>query len=536
MLGLKDIKEKKSNQRKIYRIDEEEKSYNWKDAINAVVDAGIFDRDDIDESRCLTRVINGWNIGLVSKKPSGNKDENLYALYSFNAGKLMLDEPICGMTRCGNSNRLKDRHWIIKKFDENGDEKYNILTEDGVVFDEFVGYIALDRNGNYDFIVADNADDGLYSIYNIDGTKKTKEPFEDLKFLSDTVTIGCRTNDQTYTIFDKDMNVLLEGVVSYDDYEYEYEEDVDSGKTVYIYVIEVVLEGKYGKTRSIYRDDMTLICDDILNVDARKSYREQQIFVLENGDCRQNVLGRDGKLMFDEWVDTIEDHPGYNDGHFDMAHLNNKYKLILNTTLEPLGDVWYDEIVFIDHEVLGYSGLIAMMKDGKCNIMMGDPDSDSYMDFMFDEPVDDISINGNIMIVTIKGQEYLYWNGGRLLNIKFDNIYETGNEECYVVMCDDGKMDIIKTDEEDTFCEKYLNGRHLDMCADFMSDYPYFSIDGKYNYADLDSFVPAFYGLASKKFRWFDDVECAEYDEDEHEYYFDIVENGEKKRIGLYDD
>jgi hypothetical protein len=102
-------------------------------------------------------------------------------------------------------------------------------------------------------------------------------------------------------------------------------------------------------------------------------------------------------------------------------------------------------------------------------------------------------------------------------------------------MTEDGKFDLINTDERKTFCELYMGGERFDACFDFDSLYPLMEYKGKMTFVDAESFRPAFSYGDKKTIRWFDDADIVD-EECDGWPKFTVVEDGVKKELDQWGD
>ena len=68
--------------------------------------------------------------------------------------------------------------------------------------------------------------------------------------------------------------------------------------------------------------------------------------------------------------------------------------------------------------------------------------------------------------------EYVVWKNTMLLIVKCYNIWKVGDDDTYTYTINVGdKFDFINTNDDKTFCEKYMNGNKFDNCFDFTEMY-----------------------------------------------------------------
>jgi hypothetical protein len=118
--------------------------------------------------------------------------------------------------------------------------------------------------------------------------------------------------------------------------------------------------------------------------------------------------------------------------------------------------------------------------------------------------------------------------------VEFDKIWKTEYDTTYTIMVDD-KFDFISTLDDQTFCEKFMDGEKFDACMDLTSYYPLVEYKGKYSYINAETFEPLLGYKNHNQMTWFDDAEPYE-DADDGGFEFHVVIDGEKKRIDEYGD
>jgi hypothetical protein len=267
---------------------------------------------------------------------------------------------------------------------------------------------------------------------------------------------------------------------------------------------------------------------------------ESQIYKIEKfvgGEYYYNILARNGKLLFDSsadsiegWATMIEDHPEFNKFHMTLIEVDGRYNLLDCRTIEFIDDIWYDSIKFVDLNLFRQQAIL-FNKDDKCNIMLVSYDDDELRkEFVFKDPVDNIKMYedfGSFLFVTKDGQEYILWRNNKLMSVPIDKLWPTEVECTYIYMID-GKFDLINTDYDETFCEKYMNGVKFDACFDVESYYPLFEKNGKMTFVDAETFKPAL-NIGRDTLRWFDDADPADYSQ--RDIIFNVVEDGVKKKL-----
>jgi hypothetical protein len=254
-----------------------------------------------------------------------------------------------------------------------------------------------------------------------------------------------------------------------------------------------------------------------------------------------NIIGPDDKMVFgkdpyskDDWIDSIEESPEYNKANIHLVERDGEYNLFDGRHLNLVFDEWYDEIKFVTMNYLDIDVAAVVMKDGECNFYILDPESDKFKQFLFNEPVEDVKTYEDFIIVTKDGNDYIVWRNTRLMMVEFDKIWKTEYDTTYTIMVDD-KFDFISTLDDQTFCEKFMDGEKFDACMDLTSLYPLVEYKGKYSYISAETFEPLLGYKNHNQMTWFDDAEPYE-DADDGGFEFHVVIDGENKRIDEYGD
>lgn len=532
--------------RKIYRINESSNQYDIHEAIDAAIADGCFAPEEIDMEKSYIMDKNGFSVGVVLNKGSNSLyDDTHKALYSFNTKKMLTDGHVVGVYYANHRDPFKDDYIIFDYERTNRDINgyRNIITKNGVILDEMAYRITTLNNGR--FIISDV--NGSY-VCDLTGKHLTEtfETIEDLfngKFLFLDPDYG----DGLGMIVDLNFNTIVDNVHRANEISsvWRDEHDYFSKNITEEYVLYVKRVDDNGlEVETLYDSNMNIIVDDVLEVNQETIDHSLGLKVIYvSAREGYTIIGRDSKSLFKtkdgnvKFVSSVDQDFAESGGYINLVEsFDGKYNLVLTDTLELFDDDWFDEIVYIENEVVGYNDLVALKRDGKCNIICAcKDDSNNYLDYLIEEPVDNLYQFGDddeMIIVEKDGKSYLFWVGKRLFEVKPDNVYDTDiNVNAYnhivYIKYDDDKMDILRADSEKTFCEEYLNGKKLDMILDLDSYYPLIQLNGKYTYVNLEMFRPAMYNNGT--ITWFDDAELAEYDEDNDEVTFNVVYKGEKR-------
>jgi len=526
------------------RLHENLSIYDIHEAIDAAIAAGCFSPDEIDEEKSYIIDKNGFSVGVVVKTGSKSLYDNTYkALYSFNTKKMLTDGHVVGVYSANNRDPFKDDYIIFEFARTNRDINgyRNIITKNGVILDEMADNITTLNNGM--FIISD--DNGSY-VCDLTG-KYFTEPFDTIDdlFNGKFLFLNPDDDDRDGTIVDLNFNIIVDHVYQVDEISSIWRDDHDyfSKNITEEYVLDVKRVDDNGlEVETLYDSNMNIIVDDVLEVNQETIDHSYKVIYVSAREG-YTIIGRDSKSLFKtkdgnvKFVSSIEQDFAESGGYINLVEsFDGKYNLVLADTLELFDDDWFDEIVYIENEVVGYKDLVALKRDGKCNIICACKDDlDNYLDYLIEEPVDNLYQFGDddeMIIVKKDGKSYLFWTGKRLFEVKPNNVYDTNiNVNAYnhivYIQYDDEKMDILRTDSEETFCEKYLKGKKIDMILDLDSYYPLIQVNGKYTYVNLEMFRPAMYNNGT--ITWFDDAELAEYDEDNDEVTFNVVYKGEKR-------
>ena len=81
-----------------------------------------------------------------------------------------------------------------------------------------------------------------------------------------------------------------------------------------------------------------------------------------------------------------------------------------------------------------------------------------YGYFMFDKPVDNIKMFDDLIFFLLQEMVRIILCGleQRLMSVAVEKMYKTEDEHTIIFMTEDGKFDLINTDERKTFCELYM--------------------------------------------------------------------------------
>ena len=275
--------------------------------------------------------------------------------------------------------------------------------------------------------------------------------------------------------------------------------------------------------------------------DSSSNNQIDNFFYASTYENIHNIIGPDDKMVFgndpyskDGWIDYIEENPEHKKAYIHLVERDGEYNLFDGRHLNLVFDEWYDEIKFVTMKYLDIDVAAVVMKDGECNFYILDPDSDKFKQFLFNEPVEDVKTYEDFIIVTKDGNDYIVWRNTRLMMVEFDKIWKTEYDTTYTIMVDD-KFDFISTLDDQTFCEKFMDGEKFDACMDLTSYYPLVEYKGKYSYINAETFEPLLGYKNHNQMTWFDDAEPYE-DADDGGFEFHVVIDGEKKRIDEYGD
>ena len=528
---------------KRYNVDlkinesEEFKNDKLKEATDAVLKLGY--SDEIDEERTgIYTYDDGWSVCKVyCKVPEG---KNPLFIYSYPDKKVLNpNDPVT----CANKSKGMNGYFVVERREGVGvkmERAWNFLDHNGITFDPWYDYInsnAFDSEGYHIAITYDESDNGYpegANLVNKDGYTRFENNVGDIEICGEYFVI----DESTKNVYDKGGKIRLEDVSMFKDIEYTYYDEDESSCDAVVYEVEFD-----NGNHCLYDASLNLLTECVEDVyDLTHTSGEADFYIVESTDRKKNILAPDGKLMFGNdpkttsyWVEEIEEHPGYNDGHMNLVERLDQYAIIDNVQLKPINDIWYDEVKFFELEMMDNKGVAAVNLDGKCNIMYTDYEDSDYRTFMFKEPVDDIKMYEQFLVITKGDQDYVVWKDSRLLSIKCDHIYKTQDSYTFVVMVDN-KFDLINTGYEKTFCEMYMGGKLFDACYDIYSYYPLMEYQGKVMFVDAEMFRPQFCtdGIGGEDIRWFDDAEI--FDDSNNDTIFEVVENGQKKIIDEWGD
>ena len=497
-------------------------------AINAAVDKGLGEPD-------YTRKLRANKFSIVVLIYGDEYKGDKY-IYSCNSGKIINDEPLCEIRKCDNSAD----YFIVRKYIDPNKKLWsyiesNFVDEDGFTLDEWYDDISVKSDLNGYHIAYD--DDGYYLI-NVNGDKRFKDPKPSLDWCGDYIL--CYNDDrEEKTLYDRNGKIVADDISNINEFsDCYYNED---GVMIDYYFYEI----SYYEKTCLYDSSMNIMADDIGSV----FHRDDFYIVSYRGSY--NIIGKGNKLLFgddpydkSEWVDNIKTFDS--DILIDICIIerNKKYNLFDGKHLSIIFDTWFDQIKYINIEYIGIEHAIAVKNGGKYNIYVIDITrdnldefafNDEFCHFLFNEPVDGIAEYNNLLMARKDNVEYVVWKNTRLLMVKCYNIWKVGDDDTYTYTIKVGdKFDFINTNDDKTFCEKYMNGNKFDNCFDFTEMYPMVEYKGKYGYVDADYFRPLFGDDNNDKMTWFDDAEPCIYDDEEDIYIFQVVINGEKVKINQY--
>lgn len=511
--------------------ESESNSDVFETAIKNVKETGLYER--ILRDKCKYRDFDGFKVIMVYGFKDGASDENNMVVCSADDGHILTDKPINDAYRYTG---MTD-YCLIKRY--NGKyPQYNFLDKDGVVlpnwYDELEGTPTKDG-----YHIVSDYDAGGYNMIDRYGNLLFDEWKEHIELVGDCIVMD---DDSGYkSVYNIDGKLVIENCDDFKMFEVRFrEQDKYSNYQECFY--EAAIDGYRGNC--LYNENLDLLYNAVYEINELSDESEEsQIMDVESEDGKHNIIIPGGKLLLGDssnesngWADSIEDHPGYNKGNFDIIEKNDEYWLFNCKTLK-MDKGPFDSIKFLETNILGRDDLAAVMKDGKCNILYTDADSTEYGYFMFDKPVDNIKMfdDFDFLFITRDGQDYLVWKEQRLMSIPVDKLYKTEEEHTMIFRTEDGKFDLINTDYDKTFCEMYMDGKRFDACFDFDSFYPLMEYNGKMTFIDTESFRPAFSYLNKGVFRWFDDAEIVD-EECKGWPKFTVVENGVKKELDQWGD
>ena len=477
------------------------------DAIDAAVEHGLGKPDSTE--------IKHTSFGLyviLNYKLKNNKID-IY-VYSCNNENIINDVPLC---KIFNPTYDCD-YFIVEKYINressfNDDTVSNFLDDNGFALDEWYDDISMESNDGYHIAYSD----GGYNIVNADGYEAFKEPKKGEQFGNYILTKN--KYGVGYSVYDYHGRVVLDKLYNIYSCCMLYNEDKDIEE--YYYFVSF-----YGKN-CIYDANMNLISDDISDVE------DGDDFCLIRSDNVYNIIVPGGKLLFgddpydkSEWFDRIEESPHFDKVNLRIIERDGKYNLFDPETLTVKFNEWVDGIKFIQLTYIDIYYAAVIKKNDKFNIYVLDSNNDNYNEFLFNEPVDNIAEYNDLILVKKDNIEYIVWKNSKFLHVECYNICQTEYENTYIIKIGD-KFDLISTEEDETFCEKYMNGNKFDDCFDLNEYHPIVKYKGKYGYIDIYNFKPVFED-ENGNMRWFDDADSCIYDDGEDIFIFPVVINGEK--------
>ena len=499
-------------------VDNDE--YTFDAAVKAAMDKGL---GKPGHGQFLKSKDGKWNLAVLMYDDVYDGDKYIY---SYESGKILNDEPVNKIERYkGQGNYL-----IVSKYRDPNRKldwqmDYNFLDERGFTLNTWLDriYGEPDENGYHIMI-----DDEGYNLINVNGEMVFDAPKYDIEWFGDY--LFCQ-DDSECILFDKNGKIVLEGIINIEEHEYSYYNDLEERIDCKFYKIE------FDDNICLYDSSMNImveqIDDDINQIN--------NFYYVSTDQNIYNIIVPDDKMIFgndpyskDGWIDSIEERPEDNNADIHLVERGGKYNLFDGRYLNLVFDEWYDDIQFVNMDYIDIDVAAAVMKDGECNFYILDPKSDKFKEFLFNEPVEDIKTYEDFLVVTKDGQDYLVWRNSRLMMVEFDKIWQTEEDGIYTIMVDD-KFDFISTSDDQTFCEKFMNGEKFDACMDLTSYYPLVEYKGKYSYIDTEGFRPFLGYMNNNQMVWFDDAEPYE-DADDGGFEFHVVINGEHKRLDSYGD
>jgi len=492
--------------------------YTFDVAIKAAMDKGL---GKPDHTKFIRSKDGKWNLAILTYNDEYDGDKYVY---SYESGKILNDEPVNKIERCnGQGNYL-----IVSKYKDpnkkNGLQMvYNFLDERGFTLNKWVDLISVKSADGYHIMM----DYRGYNLIDVNGEMVFDDPKDDIQLYGNYLFYD---DDGGGILFDTNGKIVLDGILDVEDYEYSYY--TDSEERVYCTFYKIEFDDKI----CLYDSSMNIMVEQIDDLNEIDNF-----FYVSTYENTHNVIGPDDKMIFgddpyskDGWIDSIEERPEYNKADIHLVERDGEYNLFDGRHLNLVFDEWYDEIKFVEMTYLNIDVAAAVLKDGECNFYILDPESDKFKGFLFNEPVEDVKTYGDFIIVTKDGNDYIVWRNTRLIMVEFDKMWETEAETTYTIMVDD-KFDFISTSDDQTFCEKFMNGEKFDACMDLTSYYPLVEYKGKYSYVDAESFEPFLGYKNNNQMTWFDDAEPCDYTR-YGEFEFHVVIDGENKRIDDYGD
>jgi len=487
-------------------------------AVKAAVDKGL---GEPDHKQFFSSKNGEWNIAILTY---GDEYDGDKYIYSYESNKILNDEPINSIHRFkGQGNYL-----VVGKYvNKNKSQKvYNFLDERGLTLKVWREYISgpVDEDG-FHIVV----DDLGYNLIDVNGEKGFEDYKTNIEKIGDYLL--CE-DDVESVLLDKHGKIILEGFINVIKHEYSYYDDNDDNVEMTFYEIQ------YEDNLCVYDSKMELMADQVDHVEEL----QDNTFCALTYEGEANIIGPGGKMIFGDdprsksgWLDSIGDYIDIHEydihSYVYIIERDHKYNLFDTKYMKVMLNDWCDEIHFIEMDYLGIGSAAAVLYGNECNMYILDPRNRMFKTFLFNEPVENIKTYNDFLVVTNNGNDYLLWSNGRMMMVEFDKIWKTEDDQTYTIMIDD-KFDFIRVDEDETFCEKYMNGEKFDACSDFLSYYPLVEYKGKCSFIDIDMFKPSI--TRNNEMRWVDDADIAEYNEKIKEYVFPVKINGEDKLLNEY--
>jgi len=501
-------------------------------AIQNVKSTGLFER--ILRDKCKYRDFDGFKLIFIYGFNDGASDENNLVVCDANDGHIIFKDPVNDVYRYKGMTDYA----LVRRYDGRFPQ-YNLINKDGIIFPDWYDEINGTPTKDGYHIVSDSFHGG-YNMIDLDGNLLFDEWKDSIEMIGDFIVMD--DGNGYKNIYDVDGKLKVENCTDFEEIEVRFRDpDSYSSHNEYFYKIDV--EDSHGQ--HLYNDKLELLYNKVYDInELSDDSEESQIMDVVSYDYKHNLIAPGGKLLLGDsststngWADSIEDHPGYNKGHFNLIEINDEYKFFNCKTFKMQFEEGFDKVNFIEREVLGRDDLACVMKDGECNILYTNDEKTDYGYFMFDKPVDNIKMfdDFDFLFVTRDGQDYLVWAEQRLMSVAVEKMYKTEDEHTIIFMTEDGKFDLINTDERKTFCELYMDGERFDACFDFDSLYPLMEYKGKMTFVDAESFRPAFSYGDKKTIRWFDDADIVD-EECDGWPKFTVVEDGVKKELDQWGD
>ena len=493
--------------------------YTFDVAIKAVMDKGL---GKPDHAKFLKSKDGKWNLAVLTY---GDEYDGDKYIYSYESGKILNDEPVNKIERYkGQGNYLIVSKYVDPNKKNSWQMDYNFLDERGFTLKTWLDriYGEPDENGYHIMI-----DDEGYNLIDVNGERGFEDPKNNIEWFGDY--LFCE-DDSECILFDKNGKIVLEGILNIEEHEYSYYTDSEEKVNCTFYQIQ------FDDNICLYDSSMNIMVEQIDDLNQIDNF-----FYASTYENIHNIIGPDDKMVFgndpyskDGWIDSIEESPEYNKADIHLVEKNDEYNLFDGRHLNLVFDEWYDEIKFVTMNYLDIDVAAVVMKDDECNFYILDPDSDKFKQFLFNEPVEDVKTYEDFIIVTKDGNDYIVWRNTRLMMVEFDKIWKTETDTTYTIMVDN-KFDFISTLDDQTFCEKFMDGEKFDACMDLTSYYPLVEYKGKYSYINAETFEPFLGYKNHNQMTWFDDAEPYE-DADDDMFEFNVVIDGEKKRIDEFGD